>query len=190
MDKPRIGVTRRKRVRRIAAGAAAIIGVAAVALGLSRLEPAAPSVDAAVVFTDKVRRGEMLRRVRGIGTLVPEAVVVLAATDAGRVERRHVQPGQTVRPGTILLELGSPQVDQEYLESEAQLKETQADLANLQAQLEDERLTQASVLEVKGDFHECQKIRWLTRAPPRGAGKAARGGWRGGGRRRGRRACA
>ena len=153
MDKPRIGVSRRKRLRRIAVGAAAVIGVAAVAVALSRLEPAAPSVDAAVVFTDEVRRGEMLRRVRGIGTLVPEAVVVLAATDAGRVERRHVQPGQTVRPGTVLLELGSPQVDQEYLESEAQLKETQADLANLQAQLEDERLTQASVTaQVEGEY--------------------------------------
>ena len=157
MDKPRIGVTKRKHLRRIAAGAATIIGVAAVALALSRLEPAAPSVDAAVVFTDKVRRGEMLRRVRGIGTLVPEAVVVLAATDAGRVERRHVQPGQTVRPGTVLLELGSPQVDQEYLESEAQLKETQADLANLQAQLEDERLTQASVTaQVEGEYLEAK----------------------------------
>lgn len=153
MDKARIGVSRRKRMWRIAAGAATIIAIAAVAFALSRLEPVAPSVDAAAIFTDKVRRGEMLRRVRGIGTLVPEAVVVLAATDEGRVERRHVQPGQTVRPGTILLELGSPQVVQEYLESESQLKETQADLANLQAQLEDERLTQASVTaQVEGEY--------------------------------------
>ena len=153
MDKPREGYRQKKRIRRIAVTAVALLGAGAMVWTLSRLEPPVPSVEAAVVFTDKVQRGEMLRRVRGIGTLVPEVVVVIAATDEGRVERRHVQAGQTVRPGTILLELGSPQVDQEYLESEAQMKETQADLANLQAQLEDARLTQASVTaQVEGEY--------------------------------------
>ncbi len=153
MDKPRKGYARRKRIRLISAAAVVLLCGGAIAWTLSRLEPAAPRVDAAVVFTDKVQRGEMLRQVRGIGTLVPEVVVVIAATDEGRVERRHLQVGQTVRPGTILLELDSPQVEQEYLESEAQLTEAQADLANLQAQLEDEELTQASVTaQVEGEY--------------------------------------
>lgn len=153
MDKPREGYPRRKRNRLFTAAAGVLVCVGAMAWALSRLEPAAPGVDSAVVFTGKVERGEMLRQVRGIGTLVPEVVVVIAATDEGRVERRHVQAGQAVRPRTILLELGSPQVDQEYLESEAQLKEAQADLANLRAQLEDERLTQASMTaQVEGEY--------------------------------------
>lgn len=153
MDKPREGYSRKKRIRLFTATAAAVVCVGAVVWALSRLEPAAPSVDSAAVFTDRMEQGEMLREVRGIGTLVPEVVVVIAAADEGRVERRHVQPGQAVRPRTILLELGSPQVDQEHLESEAQLKEAQADLANLQAQLEDERLTQASMTaQVEGEY--------------------------------------
>ena len=153
MDKARIGYARRKRIRRIVLGSLAATAFLAVAWVVSRIEPAAPSVDAAVVFTDTVERGEMLRQVRGIGTLVPETVVVIAASDAGRIERRLVQPGQAVAPNTVLLELSSPQVEQEYLDAEAQLREAEADLANLRAQLEDQRLTQESVTaDVEGQY--------------------------------------
>ena len=99
MDKPRIGFAQRKRTRRIAAGSIAAVALLTLAWAVSHIEPAAPGVDAAVVFTDTVKRGEMLRQVRGIGTLVPETVVVIAASDAGRIERRFVQPGQPVEPG-------------------------------------------------------------------------------------------
>ena len=153
MDKPRVGYARRKRILRIAVWSGSLIGVATVAWMVSRLEPAAPGVDVNVVFTDSVKRGEMLRQVRGIGTLAPETVVVIAASDAGRVERRYVQPGQPVNPATVLLDLTSPQVEQEYLDASAQLREAQADLANLRAQLEDERLTQESVTaDVEGQY--------------------------------------
>ena len=145
MDKPRIGYAKRKRARRVTAGSVAVAALVGVGWALSRVEPAAPGVDAAVVFTDTVKRGEMLRQVRGIGTLVPETVVVIAASDSGRVERRLVQPGQPVKPDTVLLDLSSPQVEQEHLDAEAQLRAAQADLANLQAQLEDQRLTQESL---------------------------------------------
>ena len=94
-----------------------------------------------------------MRQVRGIGALVPETVVVIAASDAGRVERRFVQPGQPVGPGIVLLELSSPQIEQEHLEAAAQLREARAGLANLQAQLEDQRLTQKSVAaDVEGQY--------------------------------------
>ncbi|MYB52769.1 MAG: HlyD family efflux transporter periplasmic adaptor subunit [Acidobacteriia bacterium] len=153
MDKARVGYARRKRIRRIVLGSVAGTAFLAVAWVVSRIEPAAPGVDAATVFTDTVERGEMLRQVRGIGTLVPETVVVIAASDAGRIERRRVQPGQSVAPGTVLLELSSPQVEQEYLDAEAQLREAEADLANLRAQLEDQRLTQESVTaDVEGQY--------------------------------------
>ncbi len=153
MDKPRVGYAERKRVRRIIAGSGLLIAVLAMGWALSRIEPAAPAVDAAVVFSDTVKRGQMLRQVRGIGTLVPETVIVIAARDAGRIERRHVQPGQPVGPSTVLLELSSPQVEQEYLDAEAQLRAAQADLANLQAQLEDQRLTQESLTaDIEGQY--------------------------------------
>ena len=153
MDRPRVGYARRKRIRRIIAGAAAALLVAIIGWAVSRLEPAAPGVDAALVFTDTVDRGEMVRQVRGIGTLVPETVVVIAAADAGRIELRLVQPGQAVSHGTVLLVLSSPQVEQEYLDAEAQLKEAQADLANLKALLEDQRLTQESVTaDIEGQY--------------------------------------
>ena len=145
MDKPRVEYAKRKRIRRAIAGAIAAVALLAVAWAVSRIEPAAPSVDAAVVFTDTVKRGQMIRQVRGIGTLVPETVVVIAASDAGRIERRFIQPGQPTATGTVLLELSSPQVEQEYLDASAQLRQAQADLANLVAQLEDQRLTQESV---------------------------------------------
>ncbi len=153
MDKARVGYARRKRIRRIVLGSVAGTAFLAVAWVVSRIEPAAPGVDAATVFTDTVERGEMLRQVRGIGTLVPETVVVIAASDAGRIEQRRVQPGQSVAPGTVLLELSSPQVEQEYLDAEAQLREAEADLANLRAQLEDQRLNQESVTaDVEGQY--------------------------------------
>ncbi|MCY4535555.1 MAG: RND transporter, partial [Bryobacterales bacterium] len=72
MDKPRVGYAKRKRIRRAIAGAIAAVALLAVAWAVSRIEPAAPGVDAAVVFTDTVKRGQMIRQVRGIGTLVPE----------------------------------------------------------------------------------------------------------------------
>ena len=131
MDKPRVGYAKQKRNRRIMAGSAAAVAFLDVAWAVSRLEPAAPAVDAAVVFTNTVKRGQMVRQVRGFGTLVPETVVVIAARDVGRVERRLIQPGQAVAPGTVLLELSSPQVEQEFLDAAAQLREAQADLADL-----------------------------------------------------------
>ena len=153
MDKPRVGYAKQKRIRRILAASVATVAFLGIAWAVSRIEPAAPAVEAAVVFTDTVRRGQMVRQVRGIGILVPETVVVIAASDAGRVERRFVQPGQPVGPGTVLLELSSPQVEQEHLDAAAQLREAQAGLANLQAQLEDQRLTQESVAaDVEGQY--------------------------------------
>lgn len=153
MDKPRVGYAQKKRNRKIAVGVGLAVGVSGLGWAISRIEPAAPAIDSSVVFADTVRRGEMLRQVRGIGTLIPETIVVIAATDAGRVEHRSLQPGQPVTPNTLLLELSSPQVQQEYLDAQAQLRAAQADLANLTAQLEDQRLNQESlVADIEGQY--------------------------------------
>ena len=153
MDKPHIGHARRKRIRRNVAGSGAVAAFLAVAWAAARIEPVAPGVEAAVVFSDTVKLGEMVRQLRGIGTLVPETAAVIAASDTGRIEKRFVQPSQAVGPGTVLLELSSPQVEQEYLDATAQLKEARADLANLQAQFEDEHLTRGSVTaDVEGQY--------------------------------------
>lgn len=154
MDRVRPGRAASRRARRIAvaSGAAAVF---AAAWAVSRLEPAVPALGADAVFTSTVERGDMLRLVRGVGTLVPETVVVIAASDAGRVERRLAEPGQSVVASTVLLRLASPQLEQQRLEAGARLREAQADLASLRAQLEDQRLAQESLAaEVDGQYRQ------------------------------------
>ncbi len=157
MDKPRIGYARQLRIRRILIGAALFLAVAAITWALSRLEPAAPSVDGATVFQDTVKRGSMLRQVRGIGILAPETIVFVPANDEGRVERRLVVQGQAVTPDTILLELSSPRLEQESLDAQAQLAAAVADLANLRAQLESQRLDQESASAlIEGEYKQAK----------------------------------
>src|SRR5919204_5548742 len=103
-------VARNRKIRRILSGAAVLLGVLVVTLGLSRLKPAAPTVERATVWVDTVKRGSMLRQVRGLGTLVPEEIRWIPATTEGRVERIVVKPGTTVTPDTVILELNDPQV--------------------------------------------------------------------------------
>jgi len=105
MTNPWVEHAKQRRIRRIL-GAVAFLSAPWV---VPRIEPVALGVDAAVVFPDTVNRGQMGRQVRGSGTFLPETVVVIAASHAGRVERPLVAPGQAVVPGTVLVELSSPQ---------------------------------------------------------------------------------
>src|SRR5919201_1023224 len=102
-------------------GGAAVAGIAIVTTALSRLEPAAPTVDRATLWIDTVRRGEMVRQVRGPGTLVPEQIRWVSAVTAGRVEQIHVRPRLTVTAGTLLVELSNPDVQLEALSAQQQL---------------------------------------------------------------------
>src|SRR5919197_800501 len=101
-------VVRNKKIKRIVAGVVVLIAAAGVTLGLSRMKPAAPSVDRATVWVDTVKRGEMLRQVRGIGTLVPEEVRWIPATSDGIIEERRVRPGDVVKADTIILVMSNP----------------------------------------------------------------------------------
>jgi HlyD family secretion protein len=120
--------------------------VSLVTIGLTRLEPAAPTVEKETVLIDGVKRGLMLRQVRGPGTLVPEDVRWISAPVEGRIERIPALPGVTVTADTVLLEMSDPQIQQSALEAEAQLKAAQADYDDLKAQLENQLLNQQAQL--------------------------------------------
>jgi HlyD family secretion protein len=144
MDIPRSGQAEKRRMRRNILIVAGIAVISLVTFGLSRLEPAAPTVAKETVWIDTVKRGEMLRQVRGPGTLVPEDVRMISAPVEARVERIPALPGVEVQADTVLLEMADPQIAQAALEAEAQLKAAQADFTDLKAQLESQLLNQQS----------------------------------------------
>lgn len=146
MDIQRVGVARRRRIRRTIYAVVGILMVAALTLGLARLKPAPPSVDVSTVWTDTVKRGDMDVQVRGLGTLVPVAIQWIPAVTEGRVERRFLLPGVKVGPATPLLELSNPQLQQEAQNAEWTLKADQADLESLKAKLNNDLLNEQSTL--------------------------------------------
>ena len=148
VDIPRKPRNRRKRNLIFAACAAAVI--AAITFGLSRLRAAAPLVDRGGLWTDTVKRGPMLREVKGPGTLVPERIRLITADTAGRVERIPLRPGAQVEPGTVLLELSNPDVMLQALDAERQLAQAQADLINLRATADGNTLTTRSSVATLG----------------------------------------
>src|SRR5687768_3602909 len=139
-------VARQKKMRRILFGAIGVIIIGVVSVVLNGLKPAAPTVERATVWVDTVKRGSMLRQVRGLGTLVPvdEARRLIPAATQGRVERILIRPGVEVTPDTVVLELSDPQLQQQLSDAEQQLRGAQADLNSLQARLQNDRLTQRS----------------------------------------------
>jgi HlyD family secretion protein len=142
MDIARPDLARKRRKRRVMAGGIVLIALAVVTWGLSRLKPAAPGLDLNMIFTDTVKRGEMLREVRGTGTLVPEEINWIPAMTAGRVERILVLPGAEVKAETVLVELSNPEVEHAAFEAEWQLKAAEAQLNKLKVEFESERLSQ------------------------------------------------
>jgi HlyD family secretion protein len=146
-------ILKRKRLRQVAYGAVALIIVAAISVALARMEPAAPTVERATLLTDRVQRGSFVRDVRGLGTLVPEDTRWLSAETNGRVERIVLQPGASVGPNSVILELSNPQVEQEAINARLALQSAQAALENLRVQLQNDLLTQQSqVASAEADF--------------------------------------
>lgn len=130
-----------KNRRYLAGGVAALVlGIATV--GVASLNPAEPSVERVSLVIDSVRRGDMVREVRGPGTLVPERIRWISAVTSARVERIVAQPGQTVEPNTVLLEMSNPDVQIEALQAQQALSEAQSRLGDLRVQLEGSRLSQ------------------------------------------------
>ncbi len=123
-----------------------VVFLALVTLGLSRLQPAAPLVEKSSIWMDTVKRGEMLRQVRGNGTLVPEDIRWVPTINQGRVERILVLPGTAVKADTVLVELSNPSLEQDVFEAESQFKAAKADLTNLRVQLGSQKLTQQAAV--------------------------------------------
>src|SRR5262245_51962886 len=123
MDVPRSPeVLRRKKLKRVVLTAAGLFSLLLVTVGLSHLKPAAPGVERATVWIDTVKRGPMLRQVRGMGTLVPEEIRWIPATTQGRVEHIVTLPGSAVEPDTVVLELSNPEAELQALDAQADLR--------------------------------------------------------------------
>jgi HlyD family secretion protein len=157
MDIARPSNARQKRLRRIALGTAGVVVVSLVSIALARLKPAAPTVEAATIWRDTVKRGPMLRQVRGLGTLVPEDIRWIPATTQGRVERIILRPGTMVTPDSVVLELSNPQLEQEVQDAELKLQSADASLANLRVQVQNDLLNQrATAANVEADYNKAK----------------------------------
>ena len=155
MDIQRPSNARAKKIRRIVYATVAILLVGGVTYGLSRLRPAAPTVDRATIWPDEVKRGPMLREVRGLGTLVPEDIRWIPAQTDSRVDRWVLRPGAIVKANSVIMELSDPTLQRDALDAEFQLKGAEAEYANLQVQVNSELMNQkANEAAVRSDYEQ------------------------------------
>ncbi|HYV18807.1 MAG TPA: HlyD family efflux transporter periplasmic adaptor subunit [Verrucomicrobiae bacterium] len=145
MDIARPSQAGKKKKLRIIYGGVGILAILLVTLGLSKLKPAAPTVERGSVWIDTVKRGPMLRQVRGLGTLVPEEIRWIPAETTGRVEKIVLRPGTPVKADTVILVLSNPQVELDSLDANWQLKAAEAETVDLKVRLESQKLDQAAV---------------------------------------------
>jgi RND family efflux transporter MFP subunit len=160
MDISRPDLKVKKRKRQVITIAIGVVVLAAVTFLVMRLKPAAPSVDRSTVWTDTVKRGPMIRQVRGLGTLVPreDAIRQIPAQTEATVVRILTLPGTVVKPDTILLELADPQATQQALDAELSLKSARADLSNVQVKVQSDLMAQKSAAAtVNADYNQAQR---------------------------------
>ena len=157
MDIQRPSNARAKKIRRIVYVTVALMLVGGVTYGLSKLKPAAPSVDAGTVWADSVKRGPMVRDVRGLGTLVPEDIRWIAAQTDAHVDKWVLRPPAPVKPESIIMELSDPTVQKDYVDAEFQLKGADADYANLKVQVDSDLMSQkANEASVRSDYEQAK----------------------------------
>src|ERR1700748_3918478 len=159
MDISRPDIRRRKLRQRWIIGCVLIAASAVVAFVVMRLKPAAPVVDRATVWTDTVKRAPLLRQVRGPGTLVPreDKIRLIPAETAATVVRLRVLPGAKVEPDTVVMDLVDPQLQQELLDAQLQLKGAEADYINTRAKVQSDLMDQkAAGATVGADYSQAQ----------------------------------
>jgi HlyD family secretion protein len=157
MDIPRPSNARAKLIRRIVMLTAAVLLIGGVTFGLSRLRPAAPSVDKATVWSDDVKRGPMVLEVRGIGTLIPEDIVWIPSQTEAQVEKIVLRPGALVKRDSVILELNNLTLKKDVLDAEFQLKAAEADYANLKVQVNSDLLNQkAAEAAVRSEYEQAK----------------------------------
>ena len=160
MDVPRVGVAAKKRKRRIIMITASVLGLILATIAISRLKPAVPSVERSTVWIDTVKRGPMVRQVRGLGTLVPEDIRWIPTNTEGRVEKIIIWPGTHVEPDSVILELSSPELEQAAHDAALQATAAEAELTTLRATLQRELLDQeATTTKAKSDYEQAKMER-------------------------------
>jgi HlyD family secretion protein len=160
MDIARPEFKQQKRRRQIIFGGLGLIVLLAATVAVSRLKPAAPTVERATIWTDAVKRGSMLRQVRGLGTLVPshEDVQQIPAETEATVMRILKLPGSQVEADTILVEMSNPQLEQEALDAQLQVKAAEAEYQSLKVKLDSDLMTQrAGAATVNADYNNAQR---------------------------------
>lgn len=157
MDIQRPSNARAKKIRRIIYGTLALLLVGGVTYGLSKLRPAAPSVDANTIWSDTVKRGPMVRDVRGLGTLVPEDIRWIPAQTDAHVDKWVLRPPAIVHPNSVIMELSDPTVQKDLLDAEYQLRGAQADYENLKVQVNSDLMSQkATEASVRSDYEQAK----------------------------------
>src|SRR5213593_4922840 len=157
MDIARPSNAKKKRIRQIIYSAVLLLAVGLVSFGLSRLKPAAPTVERAVVWPDTVKRGPMVRQVRGLGTLTPEDIRWIPATTQGRVEKIILRPRTPVKANDVVLELTNPQLEQQLQDATLKLQAAEAGLANTKVLLANDLLqSRGAAAQVEGDFNKAK----------------------------------
>src|SRR3984893_8034439 len=157
MDIQRPSNARAKKIRRIVYSTVALLLVGGVTYGLSKLRPAAPSVDRATIWPDTVKRGPMLREVRGLGTLVPVDIRWVAAQTDAHLDKWVLRPPAIVKPGSIIMELSDPTVQKDAVDAEYQLKGAEADYQNLKVQVNSDLMSQkATEASVRSDYMQAK----------------------------------
>src|SRR6478752_10806030 len=157
MDIARPSNARQKQLKRAGYAAIGLVLVAGISFGLSRLRPAAPTVEAATLWPDTVKRGPMVLQVRGLGTLTPEDIRWIPATTQARVERIVLRPGTTVTPESVILELTNDQLETDVQDAQLKLEAAEASLANLRVQMQNDLLQQkATAASVDADYNKAR----------------------------------
>jgi len=157
MDIQRPDNSRSKKIKRMSYATVAVLLTGGVTIGVSRLRPAAPTVDRATIYTDDVKRGSMLRDVHGLGTLVPEDIRWIPAQTDSRVDRKVLKPGAIVHPNSVILELSDPQLQRDLLDAQFLLKGAEADFANLKVQVNSQLMNQKSAeATVRSDYEQAK----------------------------------
>jgi len=165
MDIARPSNARQKRIRQAAYAGGALVAIVLVSVGLSRLKPAAPTVERAVVWPDVVKRGPMVRQVRGLGTLTPEDIRWVPATTQGRVEKIILRPGTSVKANDVVLELSNPQLEQQLQDGELKLLAAEAGLENIRVQLDNDLLQQrAASANIEAEYNKARMQFEMNRA--------------------------
>jgi HlyD family secretion protein len=150
-------ILKRKQRNRVIGGVIAVAAVIGLTVAVSQLQPAAPTVAASAVYTGTVKRGPMVREVRGAGTLVPEDIRWISTTATGKVERLVLRAGAEVKPGTVILELSNPDIKQQVSDAELAWKAAVAQLDNARSNQATSRLSQENaVSDAQGAYNVAQ----------------------------------